>query len=364
MDKVIKNVLQRIEENGREAYLVGGFVRDYLLNSVTYDVDICTNALPKDLLRIFPEANNYNDYGGCNIKVKKYNIDITTYRKEVAYKNGKPAEIIYVDNLLEDLKRRDFTINTLCMSSSGVIIDTLNAKPDIEKKCIRIVGDIDKKLTEDPTRILRAIRFAAVLNFGLDKDLSLGIKKHAKLVSGISGIKVKEEINRILLCNNFDLGIKLLKEYKLDKYLDLDFKSVKKCNDINLIWAQIKTSKIPFTKVEKNNMLAFQELIKKGKIDNFTLYKYGLYINTAYGEYIGIKSNVVSKMYKKLAIKHETDLKVSSLEIMDILNIKPSKKIKLIKEELINKILECKLYNNKRGIQRYLNSNKRKWQDE
>ena len=89
MDKIIKNILSKIENEGYEAYIVGGFVRDKLLGIPSYDVDICTNALPKDLKQIFSLAQNSNGYGGFNLKVKKYNIDITTYREEKGYAGFK-----------------------------------------------------------------------------------------------------------------------------------------------------------------------------------------------------------------------------------------------------------------------------------
>ena len=93
MDKIIKNILKKIESEGYEAYIVGGFVRDYLLKKNSYDVDICTNAKPKDLIHLFNVKQNLNNYGGLNMKIKKYNIDITTYRKEKKYDNRKPIEI-------------------------------------------------------------------------------------------------------------------------------------------------------------------------------------------------------------------------------------------------------------------------------
>ena len=99
MDKIIKNILKKLEDNNFKAYLVGGYVRDYLLGKNSLDVDICTNALPKDLHEIFPINSNSNNYGGFNLNIKKYNIDITTFRKELSYNNRRPTEIVYIDSL-------------------------------------------------------------------------------------------------------------------------------------------------------------------------------------------------------------------------------------------------------------------------
>ena len=109
MDKIIKNILKKIENEGYEAYIVGGFVRDLLLGKPSYDVDICTNALPMNLKQIFGLTQNSNGYGGFNLKIKKYNIDITTYRKEKKYNNRRPVEVEYINNLFEDIKIYFFT---------------------------------------------------------------------------------------------------------------------------------------------------------------------------------------------------------------------------------------------------------------
>ena len=115
MNKIIKNVLTKIENNGYEAYLIGGYVRDLLVGKSSYDIDICTNATPRELINIFPNGSTKN-LGGIDFKIKEYHFEITTYREEIKYKNRKPIEYHYVNSLIEDLKRRDFTINTICIN--------------------------------------------------------------------------------------------------------------------------------------------------------------------------------------------------------------------------------------------------------
>ena len=106
MQKIIKNVLDVIEKQGYEAYIVGGYVRDQLLGIISYDVDICTNAKPKELIKILP--NTKINLGGISFKINEYNFDITTYREELKYENRKPISYNYINNLLLDLKRRDY----------------------------------------------------------------------------------------------------------------------------------------------------------------------------------------------------------------------------------------------------------------
>ena len=104
MNKIIKNILTIIEKKGYEAYLIGGYVRDLLLGKSSYDIDICTNATPKELITIFPKASTKN-LGGISFKIKEYNFEITTYREEIKYKNRKPIEYNYTTNLISDLQR-------------------------------------------------------------------------------------------------------------------------------------------------------------------------------------------------------------------------------------------------------------------
>ena len=108
-------VLKKITNEGFKAYIVGGFVRDFILNKKTNDIDICTNATPKDVIEIFKEGCLPNEeYGSVILRNKKIKYEITTFRKEIGYiENRKPAKIKYIDDLYQDLLRRDFTVNTL-----------------------------------------------------------------------------------------------------------------------------------------------------------------------------------------------------------------------------------------------------------
>ena len=170
MPKNVKMIIEKLENSGFEAYIVGGFVRDNLLKKQSFDVDICTNAKPKDLVNIFKVKQRANNYGGFNFKIKRFNIDITTYRKEKKYDKRHPVEIEYVNNLFDDIKRRDFTINAICLDKNDKIIDILDGQKDIKEKLIRSIGSANEKFVEDPLRMLRAIRFATILDFNIEKN--------------------------------------------------------------------------------------------------------------------------------------------------------------------------------------------------
>ncbi len=353
MEKIIKKILEKIENDGYEAYVVGGYVRDKILGKNSYDVDICTNALPKKLHKLF-QVNTKNNYGGFNLKIKKYNIDITTYREEIKYENRKPIEIKYINNLITDIKRRDFTINTLCMNKEGKIIDLLNASDDIKKKIIKMVGNPEIKIKEDPLRIIRAIRFATTLNFVLDDELKKTIKNNSEKVKKLSPIKIRSELNKILLSSNYQYGLNLITELGLKENLELEYDEIKYASDLLVMWSQIKCSDKLFSKTEYDNIKSIQVIIAKKIIDEFVLYQYGLYLCTAAGEILGYPKKYINKIYNNMEINQDKTLQITSQDIMNILNIEPSKKIKEIQNELVELILEKKLKNNTKSIKNYL----------
>ncbi len=355
MNSKIKKLLEKIESNGFEAYVVGGFVRDNILGINTTDVDICTNALPKDIIKIFNVSGNHINYGSISVSDDKYNFDITTYRKESNYDKRVPLEIEYVNNLITDLKRRDFTINTLCMNSNGQIIDILNGKEDLEKRVIKVVGDSNQKLSEDPLRILRAIRFSIILDFDLDEEIIKFIHLNKSLIKTLSYTRRQEELNRIFASKNVAQGLKVLKELDLLEVLEIDYNEIKIVPDILGIWAQIKWSeKYSFTKSSLETINAIRKIILVGEINNKILFDYELYISMVAGEILGYKQQDITKRYSMLPINSVKDLKINSGEIFDILNIKPSPKVKLILNDLISAVLDNKLDNNYDSLKEYL----------
>ena len=211
------NILNIIENNGYKAYIVGGYPRDKYLGIESTDIDICTNAKVADLELLFNDIDTkYKNYGNCIVHMNNYNFEITTFRKEKYLTNRNDVEIDFIESLNEDLIRRDFTINALCIDKDGKYIDILNSINDLDNKTIRLIGNVDR-LKDDPLRILRAIRFSGNLNFKLDNYLIEGINKYGYLIANLSNNKIKEEINKM----NSN-GISLLKQYNLDKYIEKD----------------------------------------------------------------------------------------------------------------------------------------------
>ena len=351
-------VLKIIEKKGFKAYIVGGYVRDIYLSINSSDIDIATSATPKDLIKIFKKNVIIDEnYGSTKLTYKNTCFDITTFRRDIKYKdNRKPTEIEYVDTIGEDLNRRDFTINTLYMDKDGNIIDVLNAKKDINNKIIKCVGNADEKLKEDALRILRAIRFATVLNFKIDKDLERAIKKNLSGLKSLSFHRKKEELNYIFRSPNYEYGLELINKYKLDKHLGLSkIKKIKQTSDVLGMWAQISYSEeYPFSRLERETISKIREMLIYKKIDNYSLYKYGILISLTVGEILGIDKKKILKDYEELSIHSEKDIVFDNLDIAGILGLEPSYKTREILLDIEYKILSKKLKNNEKELKEYI----------
>lgn len=351
-------LLKILENNGYEAYLVGGFVRDFLINRKSNDVDICTNATPMDIKEIFKDVKlPFEGYGSVHLTYKKINFEITTYRMDLEYSNGRaPSKIIYTNSLLIDLKRRDFTINTLCMNSEGKIIDLIGAKQDIEKRIVRSVGNADRKLREDSLRILRAIRFATELDFEIDNDLKLAIIKNASSLEKLSYYRKKQELNKIFSSINKMRGIDILRELKLDKYLGINLnKKIVSTNDPIGIWVQIEPFiKYQFTNNEKSYMKAISLILKDKNINDMELYKNGSYVCYIAAQILGINETNIYDRYDNLPIKNRLDIALKPIDIIELLNIKNKSMVKVIVNDLENKIINKILINDELVLKKYL----------
>lgn len=354
-------VLKIITDSGYEAYIIGGFVRDYLLNIKSSDIDIATSATPKEIKEIFKDSSISNDiYGSLYIVKNNIRYEITTFRKEYDYKDNRhPSKIEYVSNIEEDIKRRDFTINTICIDKNGNVIDLINGRKDLLNRLIRCVGNSSKKIEEDALRILRAVRFATILNFDLDKDLIDAIKKHKLLLKKISYNRKKEELDKIFSSSNAKKGIKLLLDLELDNELELyKLKDVNFYNDLIGIWYILDVEdKYPFTSNEKDLLNNISKVIDEDNTDPVILYKYGLYINVVASELKGNDSKIVNKLYTKLKIHTRSDLDIDTKDILTILNKKPGEYLSNIYKNIEEEVLYSKIKNNRKDIIKYLKKN-------
>ena len=358
MLKTALKLIKTIEDNGYQAYIVGGFVRDKVLGITSNDIDICTNAKPSDIRNIFPTSCLPNeDYGSVTVVVKNIRFEITTFRREIKYLNNrKPVEFEYIDDLLQDLMRRDFKINTLCMDKDGNIIDLLNGDKDIKSREITTVGDSYLKFSEDALRILRAVRFATILDFRLSSDIKDSIIKAKKYLKSLSYERKREELNKIFASKHVKYGVKLLLELGLDKELELDnLRNIKCFDDLMGIWAQLNVDSIyPFTKNEKELMNDIREVLELDNLDPLVLYRYGLYVNSIAADSKGIDRKVITKKYNELPIKARNEILIDGSEIMSLLGTKPGKYLRTIINSIEEEVVRGNLSNNKEDLVSYV----------
>lgn len=350
-------LLKIFESKGYEAYLVGGFVRDLILKRKSMDVDVCTNATPKEIKEMFNEVKlPFEQYGSVTLKYKKVNFEITTYRMDLEYKNGRsPSKILYTNELIVDLKRRDFTINTLCMNSKGNVIDLLNGMEDIKNGVLRVVGNAAGKLKEDSLRILRAIRFATELNFELDKELIEAIKINSNGLETLSFYRKKQELNRIFSSVNALKGLNMIKEFKLEKYLGIEVNEVIKTSDPIGMWAQVNPcDKYQFTSNEKSYLNKITRLVNKGKIDDMDLYKDGNYVCYIAAQILGINEVNIYDRYDTLPLKKQSDIKFNAKHIIGLLDLNDVSNLRVILGDIEEKIVSRKLNNDYDEIKRYI----------
>lgn len=347
---VVENVLDKILQNGFEAYLVGGFVRDALLYRKTNDVDIATNALPKDLIRIFGPSKREVEYGSYHLKVDDYTFDITTYRKEIRYENGKLEEILYSNNMVEDAKRRDFTINALYMNKNEEVIDYYNGQEDLKLKKLKMIGNPMVRLKEDPVRILRAVRFAAMYSFSLDKKLKEAILKNKKELEHVPIVKIRKELDGILLANGFPL----LKKLGLLKGLKIDTSRLVFVEDLSGLWAQIKTSENYVVEKElKKNRNLLADLIKCGTIKLLDIYHYGYYNCRVAATVMHFPLKKLEKMTHSLPITCRRDIVMDIEKIAKISN-KKGADFGTFLEKLENAIVLGKVQNTMESIENFI----------
>lgn len=355
MKKNVKDVMEKINSYGYQVYLVGGYVRDYFLNIETIDYDLATDAKPVDLKKIFPSVELTN-YGSVVLKYKGSRFEITTFRIEKNYQQNRFPSYEYTNTIKEDIKRRDFTMNSMYMDIDENIIDLLNGRDDITNKVIKMVGNPDKKMEEDVLRILRAIRFATIYNFKIDSTLEESIKKYGYLLTNLSYARKKEELDKIFASKNLVVGLELIKKYNLDKYLDIKgLDNIKPVNNILGIWAQLEVdSKYPFKKSEKSIINKIKLYLTKDILNPHVLYQAGLYVASTVGQIKKISLKKINEAYSNLVIKQRTDIAITSEEIIKALNIKPSKIISSIYDDLAYQILNKDLDNRKESIIKYI----------
>ncbi len=221
LPKDVSETLKKISDKGFIGYVIGGCVRDSMLGLKPLDWDMATDAKLDDLLKIFPKAKvlsqEYSvirlDFTNSIEDETNPIIDIATFREEIGYKeNGAPSEVVFVKDICRDLKRRDFTFNGMADNPQKGFLDPFGGRKDLKAKTVRVIGEPKIRFQEDPTRILRAIRFVAEKGFKIDKKTYEEMEKQSYLLKNISKDKIRDEFCKIIVARFAGEGLRLLRD--------------------------------------------------------------------------------------------------------------------------------------------------------
>jgi tRNA nucleotidyltransferase (CCA-adding enzyme) len=222
----VSHVTKTLEKAGFEAFLVGGCVRDLILNKQPKDWDVTTNAIPEQIVALFPKTFYENSFGTVGIVNETTTdpslkiVEVTPYRLESTYSdNRRPDSVEFSQNLEDDLKRRDFTMNAIALDSEGNAVDLFDGIKDILNKTIRTVGKPEDRFREDALRIIRAVRFQAELGFLVTHETQVAIQETANLLKNISKERIRDEFIKILMSDNPANAINLCNALGLLDYI-------------------------------------------------------------------------------------------------------------------------------------------------
>ena len=199
-----EQIIEKLNEHGFEAYVVGGCVRDSLLGKEPEDWDITTSARPGEVKSIFSRTIDTGiQHGTVTVMLNRQGYEVTTYRVDGEYEDGRhPKSVDFTTSLLEDLKRRDFTINAMAYNSREVLVDAFGGIEDLENRVIRCVGSAVNRFTEDALRILRAVRFSAQLDFRIEDETYEAISIIAPNLEKVSKERIATELTKLLLSSH------------------------------------------------------------------------------------------------------------------------------------------------------------------
>ncbi|EXM40523.1 phosphohydrolase [Ruminococcus albus SY3] len=200
--RYVAAVIDILEKNGYEAYIVGGCVRDAMMGKEPHDYDVCTNCTPDRMVEIFNGFHTIKTglkHGTLTVMSEHMPVEVTTYRSDGEYTDHRrPDSVKFETELCEDLKRRDFTVNAMCFNPNEGTVDLFDGKNDLEDRIIRCVGIAEDRFDEDALRIMRALRFASVLNFDIEENTAAAMRKKSYLLNAISAERIFSELKKLL----------------------------------------------------------------------------------------------------------------------------------------------------------------------
>jgi len=223
----IASILNRLKSEGHDGFLVGGCVRDAVMNRPIHDWDLATSAAPVDIARLFPKTVLTGEkFGTVTVVLPECSVEVTTFRTEGEYADGRhPKEVEFVSDIDEDLSRRDFTMNAMAESVDGELIDPFGGINDIENRMIRCVGGPNTRFTEDALRMFRALRFSAVLGFTIESETLQAIYANAGMANRISTERIRIELEKTLMSERPEVAGEMIKIGLLERFMSISGKS-------------------------------------------------------------------------------------------------------------------------------------------
>lgn len=379
-------VLRTLEDAGFEAYFVGGSVRDVLLHRHVHDVDITTSAYPEEVKELFDKSIDTGiKHGTVTVLYGGESYEITTFRTESGYQDfRRPDHVTFVQNLDEDLKRRDFTINALAMDMHGDIVDLFNGIEDLKNHIIRAVGNPEKRFHEDALRMMRAVRFMSQLEFKLEEKTEQAIKDNHELLKKISVERIREEFVKMGLGPFSRQAFQIF----LDTQLSEDVPDFAGKKDLLQVYPQLKFSPtmetslwaviIILLKVSNENTGKFmrdwknsnamtekvEQIIKMFDLiadhvpTDYELFEAGedIIINTIdVADILGqpVSSEALVDRYLALPIKTPSELAVDGRFLIKR-GMRPGAQLGRTLNQIRKKVVACEIENSEEAIEQYL----------
>lgn len=221
----VVEIIMKLQNAGFEAYIVGGCVRDLLLQREPEDWDVATQATPEQIQALFPDTFYANKFFTVTVLTESQNsklkeIEVTTFRSDMQYGDRRhPEEVVFAKTIEEDLSRRDFTVNAIALGLKSELVDPFGGQKDLKAKLIRAVGDAQERFQEDALRMMRALRFVATLGFKLEEKTRKAIEKNSALLKEISQERIRDELMKTIMGDGAADGIEQMRELKLLEYI-------------------------------------------------------------------------------------------------------------------------------------------------
>ena len=344
----VANIIHILEDAGYEAYAVGGCVRDSILGRCPNDWDITTNALPAQVKNLFSHTIDTGlAHGTVTVMMHHVGYEVTTYRVDGEYEDSRhPKSVTFTADLVEDLKRRDFTINAMAYNDRTGLVDAFDGVKDLENKVIRAVGDPKERFTEDALRIMRAVRFAAQLGYDIEQQTKEAISEMAQTLEKISAERIQTELVKLLVSDHpehirllYETGITKVILPQFDRMMEMEQNNPHHCYSVGEHTIRAMQEVRP-DKVLRLTML-FHDM---GKPDTKTTDEKGIDHFHGHAEY---SKQYAVDVLKRLKFDNDTIFKVKNLTYWHDYKTGPGKKgvrraLNKIGEELFLLLLEVK----------------------